>query len=131
MIVGLISASSSVDAHQLTAAQPLMAMLVAAEHYDSKPLTLVGSGIRVVIYCSYREDALTLGADVNSLPSNPTEGEWRLYVPCAPDDLVWAKADMKKRAPRLHLHGLDEAVPASNEDDEIASGAPVLDWGAL
>lgn len=132
-IVDLITKSDSVDSGQLDAAATVMASLLAEEHYADHPLTLKGDGHRLVIYCAYGAEALSQGTEVSPLDWNPTAKGWTLYVPCDPSDLDWVRETLKKRAPRLVVHALDETPAELSEQTSSASTAVAafeIDWGA-
>lgn len=130
-IIDLITKSDSIDGDQLSAASTIMATLLAEEYYASHPLTLKGDGHRLVIYCAYGADALTLGDGVTTLDWNPTAKDWTLYVPCDDDNFDWVKASLAKRAPRLSLHRLSESI---SDVEEAGSGTKAaafeIDWSA-
>lgn len=132
-IVDLIRKSGSMDADQLDTAASVMASLLAEEHYADYPLTLKGDGHRLVIYCAYGAEALSQGMDVPPLDWNPTAKSWTLYVPCDPADLDWVRETLKKRAPRLVVHAMDETPTELSEQTGTASAAKAafdIDWGA-
>jgi hypothetical protein len=132
-IVGLITKSDSVDAGQLSAAATVMASLLAEEHYTDHPLTLKGDGHRLVIYCAYGADALSQGVEVTPIDWNPTAKDWTLYVPCDRADLDWVGESLKKRAPRLVVHDLNETPSDPSEKASNASATAIpfeIDWGA-
>jgi hypothetical protein len=130
-IIGLITGPKSVDAAQLTAASSIMAMLISDEIHSGEPLTLVGDSARVVLYCTFGSDALIMGDEIDPLPHNPTEGDWALHVPCAADDLDWARKTLLTRAPRITLHKSGEAIADDEKVSATASKSLDIDWGAL
>lgn len=128
-IVALITKSDSVDKDQLQAAASVMATLLTEGHYADHPLTLKGQGDRLVVYCAYGAEALTLETP-DPLPWNPTGGDWSLFVPCEDEDLSWAKDSLAKRAPRIRLHGLDESPAELKEAATDTTASFTIDWGA-
>jgi hypothetical protein len=54
-----------------------------------------GGGPRVRVYCLFDEDAITQ-EDVNedALPQSPTEGDWKMSIPCLPEDVKWSVANL-------------------------------------
>lgn len=130
-IVDLITKSDSIDSDQLSAAATVMATLLTEEHYAIHPLTLKGSGHRLVVYCAYGANALTLGEEVAPLDWNPTAEDWTLYVPCDDDNFDWVKDTLAKRAPRLTLHRLTESISDADEATGTTSAAAFeIDWSA-
>lgn len=128
-IVALITKADSIDKGQLEAAASVMATLLTEAHYADHALTLKGQGDRLVVYCAYGADALTLD-DPDPLRWNPTGGEWTLFVPCAEEDFDWAKATLAQRAPRIRLHRLDETPAELKEATAEAVANFEIDWEA-
>lgn len=128
-IIGLITKPDTVDKDQLVAARSVMATLLTEPSYADHPLTLKGQGDRLVIYCAYGADALTLD-DPDPLGWSPTAGEWRLFVPCEDEDLAWAKDTLAKRAPRIRLHSFDEVPGELAEATADAVASFEIDWSA-
>jgi hypothetical protein len=128
-ITEMITGPDSIDSRQLTTAKSVMAMLLAEEHYADKPLTLKGVGHRLVIYCAYGPDAMVLGQDWDALNWNPTAGDWRLYVPCATEDLDWAQAALAKKATRIILYSLDQTPTELVEETATHASSEIeIDW---
>jgi hypothetical protein len=130
-IVALISRADTPDASTLNAAASIMESLIADEHPASVPITVKGSGDRVVIYCRYNEDALELGQDIDPLTWNPTGGSgWKITAPTEAADVPWMNGALKDRAPRITVH--DVAQPADEEETTKASAEPLsINWGVL
>ncbi len=78
-----------------------------------------GKGPRVRLYCLYGDDA-TSGEDANeaTLASVPTEGEWKLSLPCPTDDLAWVQAALKNKSTRITARDLSEPVTDEDEDSQ-------------
>jgi hypothetical protein len=130
-IINLISGPDTPDAHTLKAAASIMESLIADEHPATVPITVKGSGDRLVIYCRYNEDALELGADIDPVTWNPTGGSgWRITAPTEASDVPWMNGTLKERAPRISVH--DVAKPPADEDDATAKADTLaINWGVL
>ena len=94
-IVDLVKGADSVDTAQLDAAASIMQSLIADEQPAAVPIVFSGSGPRVLIYCVYNEEAMESGLKIDSLPSNPTQGDWRMTAPCENDDVAWMNKTSK------------------------------------
>jgi hypothetical protein len=129
-IVGLVTGSGSVDKRQLDDASSVMATLLAEEVHADHPLTLTGAGPRIVIYCAYGADALTLEPP-DTLRENPTAGEWTLYVPCPDEHLAWCTDVLAERASRVRLHALNETPVDLAEVETEPAAKFAVDWGAV
>lgn len=131
-IIALISGSGTPDAGTLTAAASIMESLIADEHPATVPITVKGSGDRVVIYCRYNEAALELGTDIDPLTWNPTGGSgWKITAPTEEADVPWMNSTLKERAPRISVH--DVAKPPADEEEtgKAAADTLTINWGVL
>lgn len=131
-IVELVTGDASVDRQQLDAAASIMESLIADEQSAAVPIVFKGSGLRILIYCLYNEDAMEAGLDIDALSTNPTARDWRVTAPCEEEDAEWMNKSLKTRASRITVHAADEP-PADDdtEDEEQAAKAVEINWGAL
>ena len=92
--------------------------LIAEETMDVAAIVVFGDGPRVRIYCIYGDDAIS-GESANeaSLPDSPMEGDWRMSLPCAPEDLGWVQATLKKHSSRITARDLTEKVAGRNKQE--------------
>ena len=79
-----------------------------------------GGGPRMRVYCLFDEDAITQD-DVNEdpLPKSPTEGDWKMSIPCLPEDVAWSKAKLASVTTRITARSMDEDV--ADEEPKAAS----------
>ncbi|HBR51522.1 MAG TPA: hypothetical protein DEA71_15725 [Nitrospira sp.] len=129
VIVELVTNTDSVDKQQLDSAASIMESLIADEMPARVPITFKGSGVRVVVYCLYNEDAKAQGLDIDKLHINPTAGDWSATAPCEAEDVAWMNKSLITRAPRIVVHDID-VTPADADDQPSARGLEI-DWGAL
>jgi hypothetical protein len=129
VIIELVTNSDSVDKEQLDSAASIMESLIADEMPASVPITFKGSGVRVVVYCLYNENAMAQGLDIDKLHINPTAGDWNATAPCEAEDVDWMNKNLKSRAPRIAVHDVD-VKPADTDEQQPAKGLEI-DWGAL
>jgi hypothetical protein len=129
VIAELMTNTDSVDKQQLDSAASIMESLIADEMPARVPITFKGSGVRVVIYCLYNEDAIAQGLDIDKLHINPTADDWSATAPCKAEDVAWMNKNLKTRAPRIVVHDVD-VKPADADDQPSAKGLEI-DWGAL
>lgn len=128
-IVELVANSDSVDKQQLDSAASIMESLIADEMPARVPITFKGTGVRVVVYCLYNEDAIAQGLEIDKLHINPATGDWSATAPCEAEDVDWMNRNLKTRAPRITVHDVD-VKPADVDDQKSAKGLEI-DWGAL
>ncbi len=129
-IIELVTGPDSIEPDQLSAARSIMESIIAEEHPASVPIVLKGAGPRVLIYCLYGEDAMEAGLSVDSLASNPTEGDWRMTAPSEEGDVTWMNRSLSKKAPRISVHDVTDA-PADDASEAKAEETLAVDWGAL
>ncbi len=84
-----------------------------------------GSGPQVRVYCIFGDDAIT-GDGVNEDPLRdaPAEGDWRMSVPCLPEDLDWTQKKLKTLSNRVTARATGEAV--HDEKTKEAKASPGL-----
>src|SRR5262245_44019029 len=59
---------------------------IASEVTKDAPIVIWGVGPRVRVYCIFDEDAVTGdGVHEDALTSCPTDGDWKMSIPCAPE----------------------------------------------
>ena len=90
---------------------------IASEVIKDRPIVVFGSGPRIRIYGLFDEDAMS-GEDINEgpLPEVPTEGDWRMSIPCLDEDFDWCKREIKACAPHISVRRLDDDVPDEERD---------------
>lgn len=106
--------------------------MIADEHPASVPITVKGSGDRVVIYCRYNHDALELGTDIDPLTWNPTGGPgWKITAPTEAADVPWMNGTLKERSPRITVQDVAKQPADEEEKTKAAADALAVDWGVL
>jgi hypothetical protein len=120
-MINLISDDSSTAREELESISGIVASIIADEVPKNTPITVVGSGPRIRMYCLYNEDAI-IGDDKNenSLATNPTAEDWKIYLPCLPEDLEWIKNEIKKFTDKVIIYDKDKK-PEDVQDDRKAA----------
>lgn len=67
----------------------------------SDPITIVGTGSRLRIYCLYEEDGSTEDANESPLTWKLFEGEWKIYLPVQKEDLTWITRELKSKGSKF------------------------------
>ena len=119
-MVDLIAPDQNSDARkELESVAGIASSLIAEEAFKDAPAVVRGKGPRVRLYCLYGDDD-TSGEDANeaTLASVPTEGEWKLSLPCPTDDLAWVQAALKNKSTRITARDLSEPVTDEDEDSQ-------------
>jgi hypothetical protein len=106
----------------LAAAAGVACASIASEATCEDAIIVWGAGPRVRIYCVFDEDAIT-GDNVNEdpLPTVPADGDWRMSIPCPPEDLKWS-TDALAACERVGVRAAGQDVEA---DEAAAAAAPV------
>jgi hypothetical protein len=117
VIAHLVAAPGTDAYREVVAITGVAAALIASEALGSDPLTIIGAGPRVRVYCLYGEDAMS--ADDKSEEAfvrYPTDGEWKMSLPCPPDDLIWVQGELERISGRISARKLGEPVEDSDAE---------------
>jgi hypothetical protein len=122
VMVNLLAPDKNSDAwKELESVSGIASNLIADEAFHEIPGVVYGSGPRVRLYCLYGDKAIPgEGASESSLAFIPTEGDWRMSLPCPPDDLDWVRDALKNKSSRISARSLDEDVD-DREDSKSLS----------
>ena len=72
------------------------------------------------VYCVFDDDAITNdGVNEDPLPKSPTEGDWRMSIPCLSEDVEWSRGKLTAVSSRISARSVDEDVA----DDKAAADA--------
>lgn len=95
---------------------------ISSEATKDAAIVVWGGGPRVRVYCLFDEDAITQD-DVNEDPlaKSPTEGDWKMSIPCLPEDVAWSNAKLASVTSRITARSMDEEV--ADEKPKAASAA--------
>jgi hypothetical protein len=121
-IVELITEPEGSFRAELEAVAGVAACIIADESPKESPIVIAGNGPRLRVYCVYGEDAVT-GDDCDESPLtwNPTEGEWRLFLPCPKEDLEWVRSTLDHQSKRICAYDAAKGIPA---EEEVQSSSP-------
>jgi hypothetical protein len=116
-ILALVAPESKSAARaELAKAAGVACASISAEAIGNAPIVLWGSGPRVRIYGVFGEDAITGdGVTEDALVTVPTTGDWRMSIPCSPDDAAWC---------RKKLAGVSDRISARSSDEELEDDSP-------
>lgn len=68
------------------------------------PITVIGSGPRLRIYCLYEEDGSTEDANEASLNWKLFEGDWQIYLPVEKADFDWVSKSLNEKGKRFKAY---------------------------
>jgi len=124
-IVELVAPDANSPAHkELALAGGVACSSISSEATKEAAIVVWGGGLRVRVYCIFDEDAITQD-DVNedALPKSPTEGDWRISIPCLPEDVAWSKANLTNVSRRISARSMDEDVVDEEPKAAVASSS--------
>jgi hypothetical protein len=115
-IIELIAADPNGSAREeLALVGGIACSSIASEATKHAPIMVWGGGPRVRVYCLFDEDAITKdGVNEDALPKSPTEGDWKMSIPCLPEDVAWSRAKLTSLSTRISARSVDE----DGADDE-------------
>ena len=126
-IVNLLTSEKNAGPrNELMAVSGVAASVIADHAPKNDAIVVTCDGPRTRIYCIYDDDAIE-GSDANedALGFDPLNGDWRVSLPCLPDDLTWVQGALKKHSERITARALgDDAV--KNEDGAAAQTAALV-----
>lgn len=115
-IIELLAPDAKSDARkELERAAGVACSSISSEATKDAAIVVWGGGPRVRVYCVFDNDAITGdGVSEEPLPKSPTEGDWKMSIPCLPEDVNWGKAKLESVSTRISARSLKDDV----EDDE-------------
>ena len=114
-VVELLAPHASVARRELEGVSGIAAALIASEAMTSS-IVIWGAGPRVRVYCLYGEDAIG-GDSANESPLSftPTDGDWRMSLPAAIEDLNWVVEALASKSNRVSARQMDDVSGATLE----------------
>jgi hypothetical protein len=132
VIVNLIAPADDAARKELKSIEGVASCIIAEEAMASDACIVHGSGPRVRVYCLYNEDAITgESASEGPLMFRPTEGEWRMSLPCPADDLNWVQKALKERSTHVVAREVGTGVDDEESEKSSAAKGPVIDREAF
>lgn len=109
---------------ELAAAAGVACSSISSEATAEAAIIVRGSGPRVRVYCVFDEDAITGdGVNEDALPKTPTEGDWKMSIPCLPEDVEWSGASLAAASARITARSMDEDIDEDKADSGAAKSA--------
>ena len=98
---------------------------ISDEALAEDPIVVYGVGPRLRIYAIYG-DAAVEGDRTNesSLSWVPTDGDWRMSIPCLADDLEWVQGKLGKSSTHITARSIGAAVDEAEEEEGRAAVMP-------
>jgi hypothetical protein len=113
----MISIAGSSARTELASVTGIGSCLIAEETPKDDPIVVFGNGPRLRIYCLYGEDAVVGDdKDESDLSWNPTEGDWKMRLPCGSEDLEWIQKALSTLSSRITAY--DPEVEEEEQDSQ-------------
>lgn len=114
--------TASVARMELAAVAGVACSCISDEALADDAIVVHGVGPRLRIYALYGDDAVD-GERASESPLSwvPTDGDWRMSIPCLEDDLVWVQAKLAKSSSRVTARPLG-TVAADDQADDAYDG---------
>jgi len=124
-IVALLAPDSNSSARgELAAVAGVACSCISDEALAESAVIVHGVGPRLRVYALYGEDAIDgERANESALSWIPTDGDWRMSIPCLEDDVAWVQAKLQKLSRRVSARTLGADLPADSEDERSAGAA--------
>lgn len=91
----------------------IAASSIASEALVDDAFVVHGNGPQVRIYCVYGDDAVSDdGVSEDPFQEPPAAGDWRLSIPCLPEDLDWVQRKLKSISSRISARTVGEKAAA-------------------
>lgn len=137
-IVALVAPDTGSPARQeLAAVAGVACSCIADETLAGDPIVVHGVGPRLRVYALYGDDAVEgENANESALSWVPTNGDWRMSLPCLADDLGWVQSKLAKVSTRVTAREAGTAVEGDEEGRVNAAAdrhdvAPAVDMDAF
>ena len=129
VIVEILSGSSNENAKaELQSVAGIAASIIAERTPKSSPIIVTCDGPRTRIYCTYDDDAIDgSGANENSLGYDPLQGNWKISLPCASDDLDWVVAALEEKSDRISARDESEGLVVAEDSSQTEKSSLLLD----
>jgi len=115
----LVPDGSSPARREIESVTGVASTLISSEAMRDAAIVCTGEGPRVRIYCLYDDDAIDgEQSSESNLPSNPTQGEWKLSLPCPGEDLEWVRSVLKNKSRRITARDLTDRHEASDSKSQ-------------
>jgi hypothetical protein len=124
-IVDVVAAASPTARSELILIEGIAASIIADESPARNPITIVGSGPRIRVYCLYEEDGSTEDANESALSWNPFESEWEIYLPVEKEEMNWVRKALSEKGARFKAYEAG-TKPVAEEEEGSAVEAKEL-----
>lgn len=133
VMVNLLAPDTSSAARiELDNISGIASSLISDEALKTSPTVVYGSGPRIRFYCLYDEEAVSgENASESALSFVPTDGDWKMSLPCPAEDLDWVQEALKKKSNRITARDLTAVVDDGEGENQQSSKSLRIDTEAF
>ena len=102
-IVNVISDTSSTKT-ELLSITGIASSIISDATPKNNPITVIGAGPRLRIYCLYDEDGSTEDANEASLNWKLFDRDWQIYLPVEKADFEWVNKSLQDKGNRFKAY---------------------------
>jgi hypothetical protein len=128
VIIGILAPDDKSSAKaELKKVAGVIAATISSEAGKDDAFVLYGSGPQIRVYCIFGDDAISGdGVNEDELAESPTDGDWRLSIPCLEEDLDWIQKKLKSLSSRVTARAIGESVEYEKTQAKDASTGLVI-----
>jgi hypothetical protein len=84
---------------------------ISSEAPKDAAIVVWGGGPRVRVYCVFGDDAISGdGVSEGAISNSPFDGDWRMSIPCPPEDIKWSNGKLSAVSSRISARSIEDDV---------------------
>ena len=120
VIVATIAASNSDARKELQKISGIAASIISDETPGADPITVIGQGPRLRIYCLFDEDGSIEDANESALNWDPFIDDWEIHLPAEKEELEWIKKSFSDKGKRFKVYEAGTKITENTVSDETS-----------
>lgn len=127
-IVEILAPDPNSDARkELAKAAGVACASISSEVPRDAAVVLWGNGPRIRVYCVFDEDAITGdGVSEDALVKSPTEGGWKMSIPCLPEDVKWSNGKLAAVSSRISARSSEDDLEDDTSESESSAHSATI-----
>jgi hypothetical protein len=127
VIIGILANEKNSAHAELKTISGVAAAMISSEAPKNDAFVIYGNGPQIRVSCVFGDDAITGdGVNEDQLTESPTDGDWRMSIPCPEEDLDWIQKKLKSLSSRITARLVGESVEYEKSQSETARAALVI-----
>src|SRR5674476_151024 len=116
VIVNTIADGEEQVKTELNSVAGIVASIISDETTKNNAITVIGTGLRLKIYCLYGDDAISDEANETSLNWKLFESDWEIHFPVEEEDLDWVSKLLKEKGNKFKTYKAGEKINEGSEN---------------